>query len=42
MAELPPLDSAALPAGVKARFVAGISGLRVHVLEAGGAPRGRP
>jgi pimeloyl-ACP methyl ester carboxylesterase len=42
MAELPPLDSAALPAGVEARFVEGINGLRVNLLEAGGAPRGRP
>ena len=42
MAELPPLESAALPAGIRARFVDRVNGLRVHVLEAGGAPRGRP
>jgi pimeloyl-ACP methyl ester carboxylesterase len=42
MAEFPPLDSAALPAGIRARFVDRINGLRVHLLEAGGAPRGRP
>ena len=42
MAELPPLDSAALPAGIRARFVDDINGLRMHVLEAGFAPRGRP
>src|SRR5215472_7652365 len=42
MTELPPLDSAALPAGVGARFVPGVNGLRVHVLEAGRAPRERP
>ena len=42
MAELPPLDSAVLPGGVRARFVAGVNGLRAHVLEAAGAPRGQP
>jgi len=42
MAELPPLDSAVLPAGVRARFVPGVNGLRMHVLEAGFAPSGRP
>jgi pimeloyl-ACP methyl ester carboxylesterase len=42
MTELPPLDSAALPAGIRARFVAGVNGLRVHLLEAGFAPSGRP
>jgi pimeloyl-ACP methyl ester carboxylesterase len=41
MAELPPLDSAVLPAGVRARFVPGVNGLRMHVLEAGFAPSGR-
>ncbi|MEJ0020003.1 MAG: alpha/beta hydrolase [Acetobacteraceae bacterium] len=35
MTDLPPLDSAVLPAGVRARFVPGINGLRVHILEAG-------
>jgi len=42
MTELPPLDSTALPQGVRARFVANGNGLRMHVLEAGFAPRGRP
>jgi len=38
--EIPPLDAAVLPAGVRARFVEGVNGLRMHVLEAGEA--GRP
>jgi len=37
MNELAPLDSSALPAGMRARFVPDINGLRVHVLEAGSA-----
>jgi pimeloyl-ACP methyl ester carboxylesterase len=37
-----PLESAVLPEGVRARFVEEINGLRVHILEAGFAPRGRP
>ncbi len=37
-----PLDSAVLPAGIRSRFVPGINGLRVHVLEAGFEERGRP
>ena len=32
---LPALDAAVLPAGVRARFVDGVNGLRMHVLEAG-------
>lgn len=32
---LAPLDAARLPAGVRAGFVDGVNGLRVHVLEAG-------
>jgi len=32
---LPPLDAAVLPAGVRSRFVDGVNGLRMHVLEAG-------
>jgi len=40
MTELPPLDSAVLPAGVRSRFMPDINGLRVHILEAGEA--GRP
>ena len=42
MAELPPLDDSRLPAGIRARFVAGVNGLRVHLLEAGFAVRKRP
>jgi pimeloyl-ACP methyl ester carboxylesterase len=37
---LPPLDAAVLPAGIRARFVERVNGLRMHVLEAGEA--GRP
>ena len=33
--ELPPLDAAVLPAGVRSRFVATATGLRMHFLEAG-------
>ena len=39
---LPPLDPAALPAGIRARFVEGVNGLRMHVLEAGEAGPDRP
>ncbi len=39
---LPPLDPAVLPPGVRSRFVPGINGLRVHLLEAGHEPPGRP
>jgi pimeloyl-ACP methyl ester carboxylesterase len=42
MAELPPLDAAVLPSGVRSRFVAGVNGLRMHVLEAGTASDDRP
>jgi pimeloyl-ACP methyl ester carboxylesterase len=42
MIELAPLDSAVLPAGIRSRFVSDINGLRMHVLEAGFEPRGRP
>jgi pimeloyl-ACP methyl ester carboxylesterase len=37
MTELPPLDGATLPAAISARYVEGINGLRMHVLEAGAA-----
>jgi pimeloyl-ACP methyl ester carboxylesterase len=37
---LPPLDPAILPTGVRSRFVDGVNGLRMHILEAGTA--GRP
>lgn len=39
-AVLGPLPSDALPEGITSRFVGGVNGLRVHVLEAG--ERGRP
>jgi pimeloyl-ACP methyl ester carboxylesterase len=42
MTELPPLDSAVLPPGVRARFVDGVNGLRMHLLEAGFDTPGRP
>ena len=42
MTELLPLDQAILPAGIRARFVDGINGLRVHVLEAGFETPNRP
>lgn len=35
MANSVPLEKMALPAGIRSRFVAGINGLNVHVLEAG-------
>ncbi len=35
MAMLPPLDTPTLPAGIRARFLEGINGLRMHLLEAG-------
>jgi pimeloyl-ACP methyl ester carboxylesterase len=41
MTDLPPLDGALLPAGIRARFVPAVNGLRVHVLEAGFATRRR-
>jgi pimeloyl-ACP methyl ester carboxylesterase len=42
MTELSPLDASALPAGIRASFVDGINGLRMHVLEAGFETPGRP
>ncbi len=42
MTELPPLDASILPPGVRARFVDGINGLRMHVLEAGFETPNRP
>lgn len=42
MTELPPLPDDVLPSGVRSRFVRDINGLRMHVLEAGFEPRGRP
>jgi pimeloyl-ACP methyl ester carboxylesterase len=37
-----PLDTAVLPPGLRSRFVDDVNGLRVHILEAGFAPAGRP
>jgi pimeloyl-ACP methyl ester carboxylesterase len=42
MTELAPLDNAALPSGIRSRFVRDINGLRMHVLEAGFHDRDRP
>jgi pimeloyl-ACP methyl ester carboxylesterase len=42
MIEMEPLDEAVLPAGIRSRFVDGINGLRLHVLEAGYEGRDRP
>jgi pimeloyl-ACP methyl ester carboxylesterase len=42
MAELAPLESTTLPAGIRSRFVRDINGLRMHVLEAGFEDRNRP
>lgn len=42
---MPPLeafDQAVLPPGIRARFIDGINGLRMHVLEAGHEQPGRP
>ena len=42
MANLEPLAAGLLPSGVRARVIAGINGLDMHILEAGAAPAGRP
>jgi pimeloyl-ACP methyl ester carboxylesterase len=43
MHTLPPLPASVLPHGVRARYVEGVNGLpRVHLLEAGFDPPGRP
>jgi pimeloyl-ACP methyl ester carboxylesterase len=42
MAELAPLDCSLLPEEIRARFVPGVNGLHVHILEAGWDPGGRP
>ncbi len=42
MASSVPLESAALPAGIRTRFVDGINGLTLHVLEAGHEGERRP
>jgi pimeloyl-ACP methyl ester carboxylesterase len=40
--EMPPLDPAVLPPGVRSRFVDDVNGLRLHLLEAGHESAGRP
>jgi len=42
MTELAPLADAALSAGIRSRFVDGINGLRMHILDAGFEQEGRP
>src|ERR687883_244836 len=42
MSDLPPLDEAVFPDGVRARVVDGVNGLRLHILEAGHESSGRP
>ncbi len=42
MPDLSPLSANHLPAGIRARFVDGIHGLRMHILEAGHEVPGRP
>jgi pimeloyl-ACP methyl ester carboxylesterase len=42
MTEMTPLDGSALPPGIRSRFVRGINGLTMHVLEAGYEEGGRP
>ena len=42
MTEPAPLESVTLPSGIRSRFVPDINGLRMHVLEAGFEPPGRP
>ena len=42
MTEMAPLEETALPPGLRARLVDDVNGLRMHVLEAGFEPRGRP
>jgi pimeloyl-ACP methyl ester carboxylesterase len=40
--EIGPLDASLLPRGIRPRFVNGVNGLRMHVLEAGYETPGRP
>jgi pimeloyl-ACP methyl ester carboxylesterase len=42
MNELAPLTDASLPLGIRSRFVRGVNGLRMHILEAGLENRRRP
>src|SRR5262249_28367974 len=37
-----PLETATLPPGIRSRFVRGVNGLDIHILEAGYAPAGPP
>src|SRR5260370_37656914 len=37
-----PLEPATLPPGIRSRFVRGVNGLDIHILEAGYAPADRP
>jgi pimeloyl-ACP methyl ester carboxylesterase len=39
---LAPYPAGVLPAGIRSRFVENVNGLRMHVLEAGEQPKGRP
>jgi len=42
MTALPPFEPSILPTGIRSRFVGGINGLRMHILEAGFEQPGRP
>jgi len=42
MNRIAPLDQSVLPSGVRARFVSGVNGLTMQLLEAGYEPAGRP
>ena len=42
MPDLPPLDAALLPPGLRARYVPDINGLRIHILESGFETPDRP
>ncbi len=42
MNEIAELDESLLPTGIRSRFVPGVNGLRMHILEAGFEPAGRP
>ena len=42
MTNIEPLDPAVLPTGVRSRFLDGINGLRIHILEAGHETPDRP
>ena len=37
-----PLETATLPPGIRSRFVRGVNGLDIHILEVGYAPADRP